>query len=143
MMIDVTSRKLADAVLRESEERFRSIANDTPAYLWISSGDEESSFVNTALAGFLGTRETRLGKKWSDFLDPEDRLRVREKFLRRLAERRESTDEFRMRRFDGEYRWVFGQAIPRFSPTGVFLGYAGALVDITETSFGVTERRFL
>jgi signal transduction histidine kinase len=98
---------------REKEDWFRRVANDTPAYLWMSSATkDENTFINRSLAQFLGTSGEALERVWTG--------------------RRNYSDEFRMRRCDGEYRWMVNQGVPRFSAKGDFLGYAGALMDITE-----------
>lgn len=116
---------------QEREEWFYAIANDTPAYLWMASPEEENSFINAPLAKFLGTTETRLSKAWSDSVHPEDAERTRATFVECMRTHTGYEHEFRLRRHDGEYRWVVGKAVPRFSPRGVFLGFAGSLLDIT------------
>src|SRR6185369_9119665 len=117
---------------REREAWFYAVANDTPAYLWMASADEENSFINLPFGRFLGTSRDRLSKSWGDYLHPEDAVRARANFLECLASRRGYTDQFRIRRFDGEYRWVISQAVPRFSPQGGFVGFAGSLLDVTD-----------
>lgn len=117
---------------REREAWFYAIANDTPAYLWMASGDEENSFINRPLREFLGTGQHRLSKAWSDYVHPEDAGRARANFMECLAAQRGYTHEFRVRRFDGEYRRVISEAVPRYSPEGVFLGFAGSLLDVTD-----------
>jgi PAS domain S-box-containing protein len=117
---------------REREAWFYAAANDTPANLWMASADEENSFINRPLGKFLGTGQDRLSKSWSDYVHPEDAGRARANFLQCLAARRGYTEEFRIRRFDGEYRWVISEAVPRFSPQGGFLGFAGSLLDVTD-----------
>jgi len=110
---------------------FYAIANDTPAYLWMADLKEENSFLNTPFAKFLGTTETRLSDTWPDAIHPDDSERARATFREGMSKQTEYTDEFRMRRYDGEYRWVVTRAVPRFSPKGVFRGFAGSAVDIT------------
>jgi len=117
---------------REKEAWFYAAANDTPAYLWMASATEENSFINLPLGKFLGTGQDRLPKFWSDYIHPEDAGRARANFLQCLAARCGYTEEFRVRRFDGEYRWVISEAVPRFSPQGGFLGFAGSLLDVTD-----------
>jgi len=119
-------------ILREREAWFYAVANDTPAYLWMATPGEENSFINTPFRKFLGTEQQALSKGWSDYVHPENADGVRARFLESLAGRRETNDEFRIRRFDGEYRRVTSKGLPRFSPAGEFLGYAGSVIDITE-----------
>jgi len=116
---------------RDREARFYAVANDTPAYLWMAGSGEEDFFINQPLQEFLGTDRQSLSASWTDYLHPDDASRVRATYLQALAEARGYTDEFRVRRFDGAYRTVSAEVVPRFSPTGQFLGYAGAMVDIT------------
>jgi two-component system, NarL family, sensor histidine kinase UhpB len=118
-------------ILKEREEWFHAAANDTPAYLWMAAPGVENSFINTPFARFLGTDRTSLADTWSDYIHPEDAPAARARFLESIRTQSEYTHEFRMRRHDGEYRWVVSKAVPRFSPGGVFLGFAGALLDVT------------
>jgi PAS domain S-box-containing protein len=116
----------------EREDWFRAVANDTPAYLWMSVEDEEKFFINKPLQKFLGAgTQNFLDRNWQDSLHPEDRKRARDTFLDRLAARAPCEQEYRLRRSDGQYRLILSRALPRFSPKGEFLGYAGSLTDIT------------
>lgn len=117
---------------QEKKAWFEAVANDTPAYLWMASGEEENNFINRPFAAFLGAREQSLSRNWTDYLHPDDAARAHANFARSLAVRRGYVHEFRVRRFDGEYRWAVSQAVPRFSPEGQFLGFAGSLLDITD-----------
>src|SRR4029453_14810502 len=101
------------------------------AYLWMTSARDENSFMNRPLAKFLGTEHQSVRKGWTDYLHPDDAGSAVALFVECMASRRPYADEFRVRRFDGQYRWVANQAAPRFSPSGEFLGFAGALIDIT------------
>jgi len=118
--------------LRDREELFRSVANDTPAYLWMSSQNDEDSFANMPMSKFLGIDQKHLGATWISTLHPDDRDRARSKLLECKNAGREYVAEFRVRRFDGEYRWVIADGVPRFSSKGELEGYAGSLLDITE-----------
>lgn len=129
---DVTAQKRAEAVLRESEERFRIVANDTPAYLWMTSTDNSFIFVNRKLAEFLGTKPTGSEAELASFIHPDDADRVLGNFRKCRAAGAEYHDEMRVRRHDSVYRLFSSQAVPRRSPSGAFLGYAGSLLDITE-----------
>jgi PAS domain S-box-containing protein len=118
-------------MVNESEDRFRSIANDTPAFLWMVSARGDSVFVNKRLSDFVGASDAQTPVQWEGYLHMQDATRAEAKFLECFAARAGYTDEVRIRRADGRYRWVLGQGVPRFSPSGEFLGYAGALMDIT------------
>ena len=121
-----------DRILRDREAWFYAVANDTPAYLWMAKDGEENSFINRPLRKFLGAGRQSLASSWSDYVHPDDSGRTRATYLEAMRQARGYTDEFRIRRFDGEYRTVSGEVAPRFSAEGKFLGYAGALVDITD-----------
>jgi len=120
-------------IRHEREEWFHAVANDTPAYLWMTAGEEQNSFINRPLAKFLGTNQDVLASHWTDPLHPDDRERARATFLECLAHRRDYVAEYRVRRWDGQYRWGISRGLPRISSKGEFLGYAGSLTDITET----------
>jgi len=119
-------------IVEERGSWFCALANDTPAYLWMASAGEENSFINTPLARFLGTARNRLSNTWSGHIHPDDAGLARASFLDCERTRSQYLGEFRIRRNDGEYRWVVDTAVPRFSPEGLFLGFAGSLLDITE-----------
>ena len=116
----------------QRESWFRAVANDTPAYLWMRFGESDDAFINTPFRKFLGTDQEILPGTWLDYLHPDDGERARAAFRECIADRRECVMEYAIRRFDGEYRRVVSQGLPRFSPTGLFLGYAGSVVDITD-----------
>jgi PAS domain S-box-containing protein len=95
--------------LHEHEERdkwARTIANDTAAYLWMSTATEENSFINKPLAKFLGKPQQRLPGQWTSDLHPDDVAAAQDKFHACQERQCEYSDEFRLRRHDGEYRWV-------------------------------------
>jgi PAS domain S-box-containing protein len=110
---------------------FYAVANDTPAYLWMADPKMENSFINAPFAKFLGTTQTNLANTWSNSIHPEDAERARATFRENLANQTGYTHEFRMRRYNGEYRWLVSKAEPRFSPEGEFLGFAGSALDVT------------
>lgn len=119
-------------IYHEREGWFRSVANDTPAYLWMSSAQNESSFINKRFADFLGATGDKLSGEWLHYWHPDDRERVSATFLASRNAQSQYLAEGRIRRFDGEYRWIISRGLPRFSERGEFLGYAGSVNDITE-----------
>jgi PAS domain S-box-containing protein len=116
----------------EQEALLYAVANDTPAYLWMTSATQENSFINRPLARLLGIDAQSLGTSWIKYLHPDDAGPAKVLFVDCMASRSPYRDEFRIRRYDGQFRWVANQAAPRFSSAGEFLGFAGALIDITE-----------
>ncbi|HEV3201049.1 MAG TPA: PAS domain-containing protein [Bryobacteraceae bacterium] len=119
-------------VHHEREAWFFAVANDTPAYLWMWSVGQENSFINRSLGKFLGTDEQRLSKGWTDYVHPEDAEHTRANLMESVAAGRSYTQELRLRRFDGTYRWVVSEAVPRYLPGGELVGFAGSVLDITD-----------
>ena len=137
---DITERKRAEAELRESEERFRKMADTAPVMIWITGPDKLFTFVNKTWLDFTGrTREQELGNGWAAGVHPDDLQRCYEVFSAAFDARRNFQLECRLRRWDGEYRLILCSGIPRFAPGGVFAGYIGSDVDITDLQ---SEERF-
>lgn len=119
--------------LRESEERFRNIANQAPLMVWTTDVTGGCEFANQRLLDFTGVPlEQTLGSGWTDTLHPDDRQRTFEKFISHFERRAPVELEYRARRFDGEYRWLDVRGLPRLGANGEFLGYVGSIIDVTE-----------
>ncbi|HEY2922092.1 MAG TPA: PAS domain S-box protein [Candidatus Binatia bacterium] len=118
--------------LRETENRFRSIADAAPLMIWLSDRDNRCTFFSKGWLDFTGrSLEQELGRGWSDGVHPEDSDRRLHNCLFAFEHRQEFTIEYRLRRRDGEYRWILDNGTPRFAPDGTFLGYLGSATDIT------------
>ncbi|HEX5885123.1 MAG TPA: sigma 54-interacting transcriptional regulator [Pyrinomonadaceae bacterium] len=130
---DITDRAGAQQALRESEERFRNMADTTPVMVWVSGEDKRVTYLNKQWLDFTGrSLDEQLGNGWSDAVHPEDRKRCLEIYANSFDERKPFDMEYRLRKYDGEYRWIYDAGAPRFSPDGVFVGYIGTCLDITE-----------
>jgi len=116
---------------KEKSAWYYAAVNDTPAYIWMADPTLENSFINDPLAKFLGTSRKQLRQSWTDAVHPEDAGRARATFRENMARQTAYTHEYRMRRYDGEYRVVVSKGVPRYSPEGVFLGFAGSILDVT------------
>ena len=130
---DLTEQKGEELVRRESEERFRLIADATPVMIKSTGINGEFDFVNKAYLDFTGRRmDETLGIGWAEAVHPEDLQHCLELHLTAFCERRFFQIEFRLRRHDGEYRWILDLGVPRFDADGRFVGYVGSHVDITD-----------
>jgi PAS domain S-box-containing protein len=141
MLFDVLAREAADLIdrshaedaVRESERRFRLIANTAPVKLWVSDVDQQWTFVNQRWLNFTGASlETTLGRQWTDSVHPDDVERVRETYANAFDRREPFQIEFHLRRHDGEFRWIASAGVPRFDEDGSFVGFVGSALDITE-----------
>jgi PAS domain S-box-containing protein len=122
-----------EAALRESEERFRIMADGSPIIIWVTDAEGGVQFVNRTYREFFGvTCEHVQGRKWQPLIHPDDAEAYTEEFLQAVRERKPFKAEARARRADGQWRWIASHAEPRLSRTGEFLGHIGASPDITE-----------
>jgi PAS domain S-box-containing protein len=129
---DITERKRSEATLRESQERFRIVADAAPVMIWMSGLDKLCTFVNRPWLEFTGrTIEQELGNGWADGVYPEDLNRCLAVYFSSFEARRSFQMEYRLRRAGGEYRLVLDSGTPLYR-RGDFAGYIGSCVDVTE-----------
>jgi PAS domain S-box-containing protein len=144
LVLDITARRKAEDALRESEHRFRHMANSAPMMIWVTEPDGTCSFLSETWYAFTGqTPETGLGFGWLDCTHPDDRGAAHEAFLAANAKREPFRLEYRLRRRDGEYRWAIDAASPRLGSDGSFLGYIGSVIDISERKRAEETQRLL
>ncbi|HEU4452747.1 MAG TPA: PAS domain S-box protein [Longimicrobium sp.] len=130
---DVTSARRAEAALRESEERFRSLADTAPVLIWLADTRNRGTYFNRPWLEFTGrTLAEELGFGWVESIHPDDRERAAAYCQAAFDRGQEFRMEFRLRRRDGEYRWVLDHGVPRRDARGEFLGYVGSCIDITD-----------
>jgi PAS domain S-box-containing protein len=130
--IDVTDQMLAQATLRESEQRFRLIANSAPVPIWVTKLDRTRSFANQAYLDFLGLPfEEALVFDWRKVLHPDDLQRIAKESVAGEASLQPFVLEARYRRADGEWRWLRSESQPRWDATGRHAGFIGVAHDIT------------
>src|SRR6266566_3517469 len=138
---DITKRKIAEEELRESEARFRTVADAAPVLIWMSGPDKRCTFFNKGWLDFTGrTMEQELGKGWTEGVHADDLDRCLEVYGNSFNARQPFTVEYRLRRNDGEYRWLLDNGTPRFASDGAFLGYIGSCIGITERK--LAEEKF-
>jgi PAS domain S-box-containing protein len=132
VVTDITARKLAEKVLSESEERFRSIADSAPVPMWVSRLDSLRQFVNRAYHEFLGVSfGEALNFDWRKALHPDDLERVLREQRAGEGSRKPFVLEARYRRHDGQWRWLRSESQPRWGPDGEQIGFIGVAHDIT------------
>ena len=143
VVMDITARKLAEKVLSESEERFRSIADSAPVPMWVSRLDGLRQFVNRAYHEFLGVPfADALNFDWRKALHPDDLQRILREQRAGEGSRKPFVLEARYRRHDGQWRWLRSESQPRWGPAGEHIGFIGVAHDITaskEAERGLTE----
>ena len=128
---DISERRAQEEALRESEARFRGIADSSPALIWMSDAEGARSYVNAPWVDYTGCPvEAALGEGWLSSLHPGDRRRWRKHFAGARARGARFSVEYRLRAADGRYRWMLDQALPRFARDGALQGYVGSSVDI-------------
>lgn len=130
---DISDRKRAETAIRESEERFRNIADTAPVLSWVSDPDKLLTFINRGWLTFTGsTLEQAVGNGWIEKLHPDDRDRCYTDYSSAFDARRTFQTECRLRRADGEYRWMLTNGSPRFESSGAFAGFIGTCTDMTD-----------
>jgi PAS domain S-box-containing protein len=126
-------RREATRDLRESESRFRNMADHAPMMTWVTDPDGLLTYLNRGWSEFTGqTPQEALGLGAWDALHPEDREHSERIFFEANSARETFRIEYRLRRADGTYRWALSAAAPRFGEDGEFLGYIGSVIDITD-----------
>jgi PAS domain S-box-containing protein len=130
---DITELKEIQKRLGESEERFRLVSNTAPVMIWMSEPDKLCNYFNKPWLDFTG-REIgeELGNGWAEGVHAEDLSRCWKIYSEAFDRRETFKMEYRLRRHDGEYRWIFDLGVPRFNSDGSFAGYIGSCIDVTE-----------
>jgi PAS domain S-box-containing protein len=115
------------------EEQFRIMADTAPVLIWIAGVDKLCYFFNAGWLKFTGrTMEQEYGNGWADGVHPDDLQRCLNIYISSFDARKEFKMEYRLRRYDGQYRWLLDKGVPRYTADGTFAGYIGSCVDIDE-----------
>jgi PAS domain S-box-containing protein len=132
MAIDITERIRSEEALRESEDRFRTMADSVPVLIWMN-GPSGCEYVNREYLRFIGqAMDDVLGMQWSASLHPDDADAYLSAYRQASDARLPFESQVRMRNGFGEYRWLKSAGLPRFTRDGTFLGYVGCSLDITD-----------
>jgi PAS domain S-box-containing protein len=130
---DITERQRAEQSLLESEKRFRLVANAAPVMIWTSGIDQLRDYFNQTWLKFTGrSLLAELGNGWAEGVYSEDLTSCMEAYTKACDAQKPFEVQYRLRRYDGAFRWIFDAAVPRFNENGSFAGYIGSCTDITD-----------
>ncbi|HTS05171.1 MAG TPA: MASE1 domain-containing protein [Candidatus Eisenbacteria bacterium] len=119
--------------VRESEGRFRLVANTAPIMIWMAGPDKLCNYFNQPWLQFTGVPiQAQLGNGWAEGVHTEDLQHCLQTYAHAFDQRQRFEMEYRLRRHDGEYRWVLDAGVPRFNTDRTFAGYIGCCLDITD-----------
>jgi PAS domain S-box-containing protein len=123
----------SEATLRESEQRFRIVADAAPVLIWMSGLDKLCTFFNKRWLEFTGrSLNQELGNGWAEGVHRDDLQKCFETYTEAFDARKPFVMQYRIRRNDGEYRWISDHGVPRYDADGAFIGYIGSCVDVTD-----------
>jgi PAS domain S-box-containing protein len=126
-------KRRMQASVRESESRFRLMADTTPSLIWMCDEQGDVTYLNQRRVDFTGRDpDAGFGDTWTAYVHPEDADKVQSANARGLERQEGYSKEYRLRRRDGIYRWLFDVASPRFDAEGSFIGFIGSAIDVTE-----------
>lgn len=130
---NITEFKQNEAILKESEERFRNIANAAPLLIWLAGTDKLCYWFSQGWLDFTGrSMEEEQGNGWAEGVHPEDFQRCLDYYVGHFDRREAFSMEYRLKHHSGEYRWIHDHGMPRFDNNGEFVGYIGSCVDVDE-----------
>jgi PAS domain S-box-containing protein len=133
LLIQRSRKRKAEAILRESEERFRVMADNTPSLVWMCDARGRITYLNGQRIAFTGQDpDTGHGDNWIAYVHPDDVEKVLNTLYEALKIKQPFSQEYRLRRNDGVYRWMFDVASPRINGDGSFGGFIGSAIDTTD-----------
>ncbi len=130
---DIERQKKAEIELRESETRFRNLADQAPVLIWMSGTDKLCYHFNKVWLDFTGrSMAQEQGNGWAEGVHPDDFDRCLQIYVNAFDRREEFRMEYRLKRYDGVYRWILDNGHPTYNAAGAFTGYIGSCIDITD-----------
>ncbi len=134
LLASLIQRRRAEGSLAESERRFRSMGDAAPVLIWMAGTDKLCTYFNKAWLAFTGRNmEQEMGTGWSESVHPDDFQKCLNTYVTAFDARKDFNMQYRLRRADGEYRWITDCGVPRYGRGDRFAGYVGACVDITDS----------
>jgi PAS domain S-box-containing protein len=138
----VEEQEKTERAFRESEKRFRLVADTAPVLIWMSETDKLCTYFNKPWLDFTGrSLDSEFGHGWAEGVHPDDLRKCMETYTQAFDRREEFRMEYRLRRHDGKYRWVLDIGVPRFNQEAFFVGYIGVGVDVTDRRQALEELR--
>ena len=139
---DITERRRAEEAIRESEQRFRLVANKAPVMIWMSGIDRLCHYFNEPWLEFTGRPlDAELGNGWVQGVHRDDLKECLNTYTQAFDRRESFEMEYRLRRHDGEYRWISDTGVPRFDSDRNFAGYIGSCIDVTDRKLAAEALR--
>ena len=130
---DITEKRQAEEELRQSETRFRHMADTSEIFIWIADASMLCTYFNRRVLDFTGrTMDQLVGEGWLGIIHQDDVQRCVDTYTAGYEKREPFVLEFRIRRADGEFRWIYDTGSPRLAADGELIGYIGSAVDITD-----------
>jgi PAS domain S-box-containing protein len=139
---DITERKRTENAIKESESRFRNMADAAPVMIWVCDANQQSTYFNATWLNFTGrTMDQELGAGWIQSVHPDDLDRCLATLSEAFKLRKPVSAEYRIRRYDGVYRWILDRGTPRFDSEGGLIGYVGSCIDVTDSRAAMESMR--
>ncbi|MGZ5134216.1 MAG: PAS domain S-box protein, partial [Flavitalea sp.] len=128
---NITQRKHTENILKESEKRFRNLADTVPVMVWVTDENNKSTYVSRCWSDFTGVSlEAIISSGWAKIIHPDDHQVAKGQYDRHMKSRQPFVIEYRIRSKEGDFKWVVDHGVPRFTTDGIFIGYIGSVIDI-------------